>query len=242
MKFMYIFIVLFSVSRASNAVDFVYRVDSRPPNVIFRDGFSSHGYNLNLQQHIRGDSCAAGSRDSAFIATTTDLNDTYRTARQYYSMSYFTGTLYRYRIRADNNYYHLEPSVQYLESYGVQFSHIERVMMRLQSEVVAMQTVTPYNIIDAVELNFNRYDSTVSDGNSFSNSRYEDRPTGINPGIIPALPTPQSSFRQRINAFGSLLTACFALRGVERSDRNKMIDYDFMPFFDAAPVIKSMIK
>lgn len=51
----------------ASAVDFVYRVDSRPSDVIFRDGFASHGNNRNLQQHIRDDSCASGSRDSTIL-------------------------------------------------------------------------------------------------------------------------------------------------------------------------------
>lgn len=47
-----LFLVFFS--GYASAVDFVYRVDSRPPDEIFRDGFRSHGANRNLQQHIRG--------------------------------------------------------------------------------------------------------------------------------------------------------------------------------------------
>ncbi|EGS9536889.1 pertussis toxin-like subunit ArtA, partial [Salmonella enterica] len=43
--------MIFSVfSGYASAVDFVYRVDSRPSDVIFRDGFASHGNNRNLQQ------------------------------------------------------------------------------------------------------------------------------------------------------------------------------------------------
>lgn len=59
----------------ASAVNFLYRVGSRPPDVIFRNGFSSHGNNRNLQQPIRGDSCAAGSRDSNYIATASDINE-----------------------------------------------------------------------------------------------------------------------------------------------------------------------
>ncbi|QPD20849.1 pertussis toxin subunit [Salmonella sp. SJTUF14154] len=40
---------------------------SRPSEVIFRDGFASHGNNRNLQQHIRDDSCVSGSRDSTIL-------------------------------------------------------------------------------------------------------------------------------------------------------------------------------
>lgn len=236
-----ILLILLVFSGVSNATDFVYRVDSRPPDVIFRDGFHSHGSNLNLQQHIRGYSCVGGSRDSAFIATTTNIDSTYSIARQFFSSSTFTGRLYRYRIRADINYYHLEPSVQFLEREGVQFTPIEHAMMRLQSEVVAMQTITPYNIEEAVELVYDRNTSMVNEGDSFSNSRYDNIPTLINPSIIPALPIPTSSARQRINAFGALLTACFSLKGVNQGDRHKMLNYD-LPFYDARPVINSILQ
>lgn len=72
----FIFFIFTLLSFNTDAVQFVYRVDSRPPDVVFREGFRSHGANRNLQQHVRGDSCAAGSRDSAFIATTADINET----------------------------------------------------------------------------------------------------------------------------------------------------------------------
>ena len=114
-----VLLTMLIVSQSSMAIEYVYRVDSRPPDVVFKDGFRSHGTNRNLQQHIRGDSCAAGSRDSAFVATTSDINETYNIARQYYSSSTFTGTLYRYRIRTNNIFYSLAPSVEYLESRGV---------------------------------------------------------------------------------------------------------------------------
>ncbi len=228
-------------SSVSNATDFVYRVDSRPPDTIFRDGFNSHGDNLNLQQHIRGYSCAAGSRDSAFIATTTNIDETYSIARQYFSSSTFTGRMYRYRIRADTNYYHLEPSVQYLEQEGVPFTPMEHAMMRLQSEVVAVQRIAPENIQEVTELVYDRNTSMVSEGNSSSNSQYENISTVINPGIIPALPTPTTSARQRLNAFGALLTACFSLKGVNQGDRYKMSDYT-MTFYDAGSVINSMLQ
>lgn len=49
-----IFLTLSIVSFNNYAVDFVYRVDSTPPDVIFRDGFSLLGYNRNFQQFISG--------------------------------------------------------------------------------------------------------------------------------------------------------------------------------------------
>ena len=235
----YLLSCLYSVS--SEAVEFVYRVDSRPPDVIFREGFTAHGANRNLQQHIRGDSCAAGSRDSAFIATTSDINETYSIARHYYSSSLFHGVMYRYRIRADANFYSLAPSVSYLSRRGIDFNYFEQVMMREQSEFVAIDRIPVENIVEAVQLNYDRSNSVVTDGAGTSNAHYVSQRTESNPGVIPNLPVPQLSVRDRINAFGSLLTACFSLRGVNR-DRDSREIIDAVSFYDARPVISELIN
>lgn len=239
MKRLFIFFLWLIITPGYTA-EFVYRVDSRPPDVVFRDGFRAHGENRNLQQHIRGDSCAAGSRDSAFIATTSDINETYNIARQYYSSSTFTGVLYRYRIRADRFFYPLSPSVQYLTSRGVTFSRFEQVMMREQSEVVGVRLIEPANIVEAVQLNYNRMTGQVSDGAGTSNAGYINIETQANTGVIPNIPIPQVSVRERINAFGSLLTACFSLRGINRS-RDVRIDFDPIQFYDARGVFNRVI-
>lgn len=77
-----ILLTLSIVSFNNYAVDFVYRVDSTPPDVIFRDGFSLLGYNRNFQQFISGRSCSGGSSDSRYIATTSSVNQTYAIARR----------------------------------------------------------------------------------------------------------------------------------------------------------------
>ncbi len=53
----------------------VYRVDTRPPSVIFNIGFENLGSNTDLVQHV------LGYGDSAFVATSEDLNATMRIAR-----------------------------------------------------------------------------------------------------------------------------------------------------------------
>ncbi|HCP1377299.1 scabin-related ADP-ribosyltransferase [Escherichia coli] len=238
---MRILLIFFAVifSYESVAVQYVYRVDSRPPDVVFRDGFRSHGNNRNLPQHIRGDSCAAGSRDSAFIATTSDINETYNIARQYFSNSLFHGQLYRYRIRANNSFYSLAPSVQLLRERGVTFSRFEEIMMREQSEIVADGRIPTENIAEAVQLNYDRTSGVVSDGNGTTNSRFLNISTDSNPGIIPDIPFPQVSVRQRINAFGSLITACFSLRGSRDDDNGEYVDV--VTFYDARPVLKTLL-
>ncbi|UGA36174.1 hypothetical protein JOS77_16955 [Chromobacterium haemolyticum] len=49
----------------------VYRADSRPPEDVFKNGFSAWGININFNAHVLGLSGSSGSRDSAFIPTTS---------------------------------------------------------------------------------------------------------------------------------------------------------------------------
>ncbi|WP_071999969.1 scabin-related ADP-ribosyltransferase [Raoultella planticola] len=235
-------LLLILLSGSASAVDFVYRVDSRPPSEIFRDGFRSHGNNRNLQQHLRGDSCAAGSRDSAFIATTTSLSETYNIARQYYSSSTFRGTLYRYRIRANNIFYSVQPSVNYLTERGVTFTGFEQIMMREQNEVVAVEHIPTENIAEAVELTYDRLSGRVLDGAGTSNARYISISTTSNTGVIPEIVVPTVSVRERINAFGSLISACFSLKGVRRDELNKRSNYYEPEFYDARGVLETMLN
>ncbi|EAT1293074.1 pertussis toxin-like subunit ArtA, partial [Salmonella enterica] len=181
------------------------------PDVIFRDGFSLLGYNRNFQQFISGRSCSGGSSDSRYIATTSSVNQTYAIARAYYSRSTFKGNLYRYQIRADNNFYSLLPSITYLETQGGHFNAYEKTMMRLQREYVSTLSILPENIQKAVALVYDSATGLVKDGVSTMNSSYLGLSTTSNPGVIPFLPEPQTYTQQRIDAFGPLISSCFSI-------------------------------
>lgn len=223
------------------AVDFVYRVDTRPPDQIFRDGFSSHGNNRNLEQHMRGDSCAGGSRDSAYIATTSGVDRAASIARTYYSMVGFPGPLYRYRIRADDNFYNARVSLDSIQQSEEDLDVRFIMMADLQDEYVALNRIPTENIMEAVLLNYNRDTLSITDGDGYSNGAYVRRETHSNPGIIPDLPRPPVSFRQQIAAFGALCSACFSMRGVRRDEASSRA-VDLMPFFDARPVLDQILS
>lgn len=226
------------------AIDFVYRVDQNPPDVIFHYGFSLLGYNRDLQQLISGGSCAGGSSDSRYIATTSDINETYAIARAYYSLSTPKGNLYRYKIRADNNFYGLTPSVNYLESQGGHFNDYEKAMIRLQSEYVSTLSILPENIQEAVALVYDSATGQIKDGKSTINDGYESKSSVSNPGVIPFLPEPQASTQQRIDAFGSLISSCFSIYSVcqTHTHRGQKTEVYKMPFYDAKPVIQFIIS
>ncbi|EHM2231716.1 pertussis-like toxin subunit ArtA [Salmonella bongori] len=236
-------LTLIIVAFNSYAISFVYRVDSTPPSVIFRDGFSLLGYNRDLQQFISGRSCGGGSSDSRYIATTSNVNQTYAIAKAYFSRSTFNGHLYRYLIRADNNFYSLAPSVDYLESQGGHFNAYEKTMMRLQqNEYVSTLSVLPENIQKAVELVYDSTSGQVKEGTSTMNTNYLSISSESNPGVIPFLPEPHTTTQQRINAFGPLLSSCFSVCSVCQSHRGKKTDVYKMSFYDARPVIELMLS
>lgn len=54
---------------------FVWRADSRPPDVIFQQGFSSYGTDMDYVQHVVGESSL--TERSAFISTTKDQSMAY---------------------------------------------------------------------------------------------------------------------------------------------------------------------
>ncbi|EBV7178599.1 TPA: pertussis-like toxin subunit ArtA [Salmonella enterica subsp. enterica serovar Orientalis] len=224
------------------AIDFVYRVDSNPPDIIFRDGFSLLGYNRDLQKLISGESCAGGSSDSRYITMTSDINQTYAIARSYYSHSTFNGNLYRYKIRADNNFYSLTPSVNYLESKGGHFNAYEKSMIRLQSEYVSVLSILPGNIQEAVALVYDSATGQIKDGASTINTDYVSISSVSNPGVIPFLPDPQANTQQRIDAFGSLISSCFSINSVCQTHRGKKAEVYKMSFYNARPVIQFIIS
>ncbi|EHR7100798.1 NAD-dependent ADP-ribosyltransferase [Escherichia coli] len=149
--------------------------------------------------------------------------------------------MYRYRIRADANFYSLAPSVSYLSRRGVDFNRFEQIMMHEQSEFVAIDRIPVENIVEAVQLNYDRFNSVVTDGAGTTNAYYVSQRTESNSGVIPALPVPQLSVRDRISAFGSLLTVCFSLRGVNRERDTREI-IDVVSFYDARPLINDLVN
>ena len=115
-------------------------------------------------------------------------------------------------------------------------------MMREQNEIVAVEHIPTENIAEAVELVYDRYNGSISDGPGTSNAQYVSVSTSSNPGIIPGLVVPTVSVRERINAFGSLISACFSLKGVRRDDSYRVGNYYEQEFYDARGALKVIIK
>ena len=92
---------------------FVYRSDFREPANIFKNGMPSQGSNQNLLDHIYGNSCMGGTKNTAFVATSLqkdfaihfgwDLLWTTEDAGPY---------IYLYKIRASDNFFEVKNSLQ----------------------------------------------------------------------------------------------------------------------------------
>lgn len=102
-----------------NPVIVVYRVDARSYQDVFRNGFTSWGSNTDFADHLFGDSGPTGTRDSAFIATTTSLEFAYRYAGDMaytiaHERSSQDGFAYIYNIRATDNMYSAAATMSYI--------------------------------------------------------------------------------------------------------------------------------
>ena len=112
-KIAFIYFVILLMWRLSFAIDIpkeVYRVDSRPPEVIFASGFNSWGNNDSLLDHVIGDSLAESN--SAFVATSGNLR-----AALNFAVSEFAVTgsnFWLYRIEPDGSFWNINTSLEYI--------------------------------------------------------------------------------------------------------------------------------
>ncbi|HDL6961809.1 TPA: putative AB5 enterotoxin ADP-ribosylating subunit YtxA [Yersinia enterocolitica] len=100
--------------------DIVWRVDTRNHNEIFNAGFSSYGNNDLVLEHLSGRSCRSNVSqlaDSAFISTTADRGFAYnyleRVLKNIQTTITSSAEAYIYQIRADNNMYSADYSLDF---------------------------------------------------------------------------------------------------------------------------------
>lgn len=94
----------------------LFRVDTRGPDEIFLNGFTSFGDNDSLIDHSRGRGCAGRDRNSAFISVSSDPVYAANYARRLYSLT--GNTAYVYIIRSTENMYNMRRSLENI-SYTV---------------------------------------------------------------------------------------------------------------------------
>lgn len=91
----------------------LYRVDTRPPDEVFRDGFSAWGSDLDLVRHTIN----TQDRSSGFVATTSDLAAANRIANDYLAQTDASGgrryrTVWVYRIAPDADMHNVAQSLR----------------------------------------------------------------------------------------------------------------------------------
>ncbi|MEE8658662.1 hypothetical protein CGLAMM_02030 [Acetobacteraceae bacterium EV16G] len=116
----------------------VFRVDTRPPDEIFRDGFRSWGDDDNVRDHSTGASCYNHRRESAFVAVTTDPEYAGQYARRLAEQ--MEGTAYVYIITSRDNMYNFFETLR-LAGYQTGLGMAER-----QSEWIAVGSIAANTI------------------------------------------------------------------------------------------------
>ncbi|WP_410529529.1 hypothetical protein H0S68_25460 (plasmid) [Serratia sp. AXJ-M] len=106
---MFLVTLSFFLSLPSQAINILYRSDQRAPEEVFRYGFRNLGENDNILSHVEGESCISGTRDSAFVATTTSNTFAERFSRDVRAGDPF----WVYSIRPSNNFYSVYSSLMY---------------------------------------------------------------------------------------------------------------------------------
>lgn len=139
----------------------VYRADSRPPSEVFSSGFHAWGTNINFNAHILGVSGRRGSRNSAFIPTTSIVNRANAFAIDLLNVSRDRRS-YVYNIRPTANFYSASTTMYYIydESKKRVPDDVRSVLVEEQ-EYSAYQHIPP-ELIESVTIHERLSDNTIS--------------------------------------------------------------------------------
>lgn len=143
------FVILFSCisSAFSQPVSRVFRADSRPPEDVFENGFQAWGTNINFNAHVLGISGRRGSRDSAFIPTTSNIQSAENFALDLLNVSP-DATAYVYVIRATDNFYSAMTTMYNLyDSAGIRLPDTTRATIAAEQEYSAYSYITGQQIL-----------------------------------------------------------------------------------------------
>ncbi|GAK26141.1 scabin-related ADP-ribosyltransferase [Serratia liquefaciens] len=197
-----------SQAALSDPPKFVYRVDSRSNDIIFREGFRAWGQDYNIVAHINGATCSSqrGST-SGFISTAADFDSAQAIANEHVQQG---RTAYLYTIRADNTFYSGPASVDLIQRHNPlrPLSIMSLEMARRADEWDAVDVIPPENI---QEVHVYRTDGTHSE---YTNARYLNVDTSGNP-------SPYTGHMEEVleyydfpvrlqNGFTARLSSCFA--------------------------------
>lgn len=172
-----IFLLSLGSSQAASQ-KYVYRVDDQSPDIVFIRGFQTWGNNINVALHIRGYSASTGSRDSAFISTTTQLNFAYT----FMSLRIRPGRpFYIYRIRADENFYSALRTMNHLATrWNARLDPVTHTILLRENEYIAYNGIPADHVMEVTTYTINSVTRQIVNEGSFSNAGYVDADTGTN--------------------------------------------------------------
>lgn len=171
------FLFLILVSAASHA-SFFYRADTRPPDEIFRHGFTPSGSNPSLFQHVVGFTCRPGEQTSGFIATSSSEQFATGWGRDTFADGVH---FYVYRIRASLHFYNAGQSLfQASHRTGDQVYEYAGWTYLAESEWVTPRAIPATDVIEATEYISRGRDSLPERVRAFENPDAVDAPGRIN--------------------------------------------------------------
>ena len=160
---------------------FVYRIDTRSPEEIFKYGFSPVGNNMDLIRHV------TGVDGSGFVSTSSNEAAVINGIAPFTIRTFSAASrnAWLYTIRATGDFYDVNTTLRTIEAEEdphelINENRIENVLNRYnwQEEWVSTRSISPELIQTAQEVTLDRGSSTVRfTGNDSSNARYLDRDT-----------------------------------------------------------------
>lgn len=162
---------------------YVYRVDSRSPDEIFRNGFTARGRDSSITQYVIGGSYLASAtyisttenRDTAVAIASSQVNDTYRNAWNCDSTGRIQCRTWIYTILPQaTNFFSIHDNLPRAPQFD---------RYRGQQEWVAVDRIYPQHIVDALPVT-RFFNNGIPDGpaifaegnmreNSIYNANYE---------------------------------------------------------------------
>lgn len=193
----------------ADPIPLFYRADSRGPEDVFINGFTSWGNNINFYAHVTGHSTEEGIQNSAFIATTASLDS---------AMSFVKDRVldtpgqiyYIYVIRPTNNFYSVELTVEHLYSIHNKIMHdILKETIKKEQEYAALSFIAPQQIKQADEIKYNldthEYEDATIDNQNYNNiatyananpyTGSDSYPLNLEPILFVAPPLQSASFQ-----------------------------------------------
>lgn len=173
-----LFLIIGASSRNNEPPKIVYRMDTRPPEVIFENGFENWGDETSLFEHVEGISMGlTDGTGSAYVATTTNLDYALEFAR-----AVRPNVFYIYEIRASNNFYSIYESFNEYANIESGYSAI-RDNFESSNEYVAYRGIPNRQIIRATEYSMNG--NSVTTIRSQENKNYHHEDTQANSSAAP---------------------------------------------------------